>query len=119
MVDPVGVDIESADLLGVVDAGGLSSLGCLRDADHLENRALLVIDIGEVGSSVVRAKAVIASRLAHIVLAEQLIERRAGVIDRRELTIGIAEAMGYVVRQRNRERKVNGETALGQCRPSP
>lgn len=45
----VDVDVEAADLLAVVDAGGLRSAGRSRNDDHQKNTAILVVDIRNVG----------------------------------------------------------------------
>jgi len=96
VIHPVGINEESADLFGIVDPGRLCS-GRTGNVEQFKNATELIIDVSMIGASAVCLCAVVSGSLAEVVLAKQLIEGRAGIIDFQETTPEIREAVGLSV----------------------
>jgi hypothetical protein len=96
VIDPVGINEESANAAGIVDPGGLCS-GRTRNVEQFKNTTELVINVSMIGAGSVRLCAVVSGSLADVVLAKQLIEGRAGIVDSQENTSEIREPVGLSV----------------------
>ena len=70
MVVIVAVNIESADLLRIVDARGLCAIYGSRNRQQLVGASHVIVDVGEVRCGVVCAQTKIACRLSAVVQPE-------------------------------------------------
>src|SRR5260370_36587322 len=86
VINPVGINEESADLAGIVDPGGLCS-GRTRNVEQFKNTTELVINVSMIGAGAVRLCAVVSGSLAEVVLAKRLFEGLAGMFDFPEKTL--------------------------------
>ena len=93
VVDSFGIHEESANVSGIVDPRGLRT-GRAGNVEQLENGAELVKDVSMIGAGAVCLCAVVAGSLAGVILAEELIERRAGKVHFQETTSLICETVG-------------------------
>src|SRR6267154_2060900 len=96
VIHPVGINEESADPFGIVDPGRLCR-GRTGNVEQFKNATELIIDVSMIGASAVCLCAVVSGSLAEVVLAKQLIEGRAGIVDFQETTPEIRETVGLSV----------------------
>ena len=92
MVNTVGVDEKSSNLLVEVNVGCLRAGGS-RDRDYFPDAAVDVVNVGDERSAAVCGLAIVASHLGQVVAAEQLVEGCSREIDRFEGVVVVDETV--------------------------
>ena len=93
VIDSFGIHEKPANVSGIVNSCGLCT-GRGGNVEQLENGAELVIDVSKIGAGAVCLCAVVTGSLSEVVLAEELIEWRAGIVHFQEMTSLICETVG-------------------------
>lgn len=93
VINSFGIHEESANVSRIIDPRSLRT-GRGGNIEQFENGAEFVIDVSIIRASAVCLCAVVTGCLSEVVLAEELIEQRAGIVHFLEMTKLICETVG-------------------------